>query len=149
VPEALRVIGAVAGILEAIHGAGLVHRDLKPENVLLDEAGAVRLADFGLALDAQAASLTLTGAILGSLHYMAPEQVRGGAVDQRADVYALGVLAYELLTGHLPIGRFPLPSATAGVPVSVDGAILRALEREPAGRWESAGRFAAALGAKG
>jgi serine/threonine protein kinase len=133
------------------HGQGVVHRDLKPENILVDAAGRLRIADFGLAKlmagEPGSQALTGTGQILGTAAYMAPEQVIGSPeVDHRADLYTLGVLAYELLTGHLPLGRFEPPSRQPGVDVRLDGVILRALERDPARRWQQAAEFGQALG---
>jgi hypothetical protein len=140
--QALRWVARVCEALAFAHARGIVHRDLKPENVLLDEEGCPRLADFGLAklIDADEAlspSLTQSRALVGSPHYMPPEQLQGVAVDHRADVFALGAVLYELLTGTLPLGRFPLPSATPGVPAALDAIVLRCLERDPPARYAS------------
>ena len=143
--ETLRIVGEAGEALIAIHAAGIVHRDVKPENILLDGDGRVLVVDFGLAYDARALAMTATGAVLGSLHYMAPEQVRGSAVDHRADQYALAVLTYELLTGELPVGRFPPASASAGVSRRCDAAINRALERSAEARWPDIRAFIAQL----
>ena len=104
---------------EAAHEKGIIHRDLKPENVLLDADGHVHLVDFGLsrlvAMDPSDAStrLTRTDVIMGTYEYMSPEQRRGDrTLDARADIFGLGVILYEMLTGELPLGRFALPSET-------------------------------------
>ena len=142
----------VAGILRQAaeglayaHERGIVHRDVKPGNILVGDDGRVRLADFGLAKAAVEGAMhslvpTLTGTLqaLGTPHYAAPEQIEGNEVDARADVYALGVVAYEALTGSLPLGRFPDPSATEGVDPAWDALILACLERDPARRPGSA-----------
>jgi hypothetical protein len=145
--RALELLRQLCGALEYAHARGIVHRDVKPENVLVDREGRAKLADFGLARFAGAAErrLTAPAQVLGTLHYMAPEQYEGRDVDARADVYSLGVLAYELLTGGLPVGRFPPPGAGA----AVDRAVLRALERDPARRHASVAEFRRALDARG
>ncbi|MCK6490837.1 MAG: protein kinase [Planctomycetes bacterium] len=140
--EALALVPQLCDALDYAHAQGVVHRDLKPENILLDARGLARIADFGLAKvggGASDAGITRTGQILGTAAYMAPEQMAGSpAIDHRADLYALGVLIYEMLTGELPVGRFALPSQRAQVDVRVDEVVLRALERTPELRWQSA-----------
>ena len=113
--DALAVVRQVCDALQYAHDAGIVHRDIKPENILLDGRGRVKIADFGLAKllgrTPIEISLTATHQVLGTLRYMAPEQIeRPMSVDHRADIYSLGVVLYELLTGELPLGRFALPS---------------------------------------
>lgn len=100
--DARDILKQVGAGLEAAHNAGVIHRDLKPSNVLIGERGAVKIIDFGLATTAVGDGLTATGAILGTPHYMAPEQVRGKPVDARTDVYAFGALAYHLVCGRPP-----------------------------------------------
>jgi hypothetical protein len=138
--EALRIAPQLCDALAHAHANGVVHRDLKPENILLDGRGRPKIADFGLAkLHDDVGSLTATGTVMGTAHYMAPEQLAGAAsVDHRADLYALGVVIYEMLTGVLPLGRFAPPSQSSGVDVRYDEVVLRSLEREPGRRWQSA-----------
>jgi hypothetical protein len=124
----------------------MVHRDIKPENILLDRKGRVKVADFGLAklVGLTPAYLTLTGSheIMGTLLYMAPEQMkRAHGVDHRADLYSLGVVLYEMLTGELPLGRFAPPSHKAAGSERLDQVVLRALAREPAERYQDAAAF--------
>jgi hypothetical protein len=141
--ETARIALDLCDALTAAHAKGVVHRDLKPENVLFDGQGRVKLVDFGLALPDTGSRLTRSGAVLGTPAYMAPEQIeRPASVDVRADLYALGVIVYEMLTGELPLGRFRRPSEIAPSLRSWDGPVLRLLEKDPARR------FAGALEAK-
>jgi tRNA A-37 threonylcarbamoyl transferase component Bud32 len=139
--EALAIIPQICDALQYAHEEGVVHRDIKPENILLDSKGRVKIADFGLAklLNRQRAVFTLTGSqqVMGTLDYMAPEQrTRPQEVDHRADIYSLGVVFYEMLTGELPLGRFTPPSRKAGVDARLDDVVFRALEREPERRYQ-------------
>ena len=140
--EALAIIPAICQALQYAHDAGVVHRDIKPENVLMDRQGVVKIADFGLAkLVGSTTEPRLTGAeqVMGTPHYMAPEQIeRPSQVDHRADIYALGVVLYELLTGELPIGRFAPPSRKVQIDVRLDDVVLRTLEKEPDLRYQRA-----------
>ena len=139
--QALSIVGQLCDALQFAHDQGVVHRDIKPENVLVDRRGQVKVLDFGLAKlsDSPAAGLTLTGQAMGTPHYMAPEQwERPLEVDHRADLYSLGVVLYELLTGELPVGRFPLPSDRVAVDVRLDEVVLRSLEKEPRLRYQAA-----------
>jgi serine/threonine protein kinase len=125
------------------HDAGIVHRDIKPANILIDKQGRVKIADFGLAkiVSKEAKDFTLTGAgeIMGTAEYMAPEQRRSSqSVDHRADIYSLGVVFYEMLTGEVPMGRFDPPSKRVSVDVRLDDVVLRTLEREPERRYQKA-----------
>jgi serine/threonine protein kinase len=143
---ALRIVSQVCDALGYAHDEGIVHRDVKPENILLDRKGRVKIADFGLAklVGRSPAHLTLTGAreVMGTLHYMAPEQTEGShQVDHRADLYSLGVVFYEMLTGELPLGRFAPPSHKAAVDARLDAVVLRALAREPEQRYQDAGEI--------
>ncbi len=138
---ALQLIPQICDALQYAHDEGVVHRDIKPENVLVDRKGRVKIADFGLAKilgrDPQAQRLTLEGQVMGTPHYMAPEQVEHPlSVDHRADIYSLGVVFYEMLTGDLPIGKFSPPSRKVQVDVRFDEIVLRALENDPARRYQ-------------
>jgi tRNA A-37 threonylcarbamoyl transferase component Bud32 len=140
---ALQIIPQVCDALRYAHDEGVVHRDIKPENILLDKKGRVKIADFGLAkiVGLSPAYLTLTGTheVMGTLYYMAPEQMkRSHSVDHRADLYSLGVVFYEMLTGELPVGRFAPPSHKARVDGRLDSIVLRALSREPEHRYQDA-----------
>lgn len=140
--DALTVFEQVCAALAYAHREGVVHRDIKPENILFDRNGHLALADFGLArlaMDTNAAvSLTQTRQAMGTLNYMAPEQWENPkTVDQRADIYALGVLLYELLTGRIPRGSFPPAASLADVPDVVDKVINKALQSDAAARYVS------------
>ena len=141
--EALQIVPQLCDALQYAHDEGIVHRDIKPENILLDKKGRVKVADFGLAklLGQAAKPFTLTGShqVMGTPHYMAPEQMEKPlTVDHRADIYSLGVVFYEILTGELPLGRFAPPSQKVQVDVRLDEVVLRALEKEPARRYQHA-----------
>jgi serine/threonine protein kinase len=141
--EALRIAAQVCDALAYAHEEGVVHRDIKPENILLDGRGRVKIADFGLAkiVGLSPACLSLTGSndVMGTVYYMAPEQFLGAHhVDHRADLYSLGVIFYEMLTGELPVGRFAPPSERAAVDARLDAIALRALSREPEQRYQDA-----------
>ena len=141
--QALAIVPQICDALEFAHDEGVVHRDIKPENILIDKRGRVKIADFGLAklLGQETAEhgLTATQQVMGTLRYMAPEQMEGAkAVDHRADIYSLGVVFYELLTGELPIGRFAPPSKKVQIDVRLDEVVLRALEEKPEHRYQHA-----------
>jgi len=140
--QALSIVSQICEALQYAHDQGVVHRDIKPGNILLDRAGQVKLGDFGLAKLVQTDdSMRLTGTLqaMGTPHYMAPEQYeRPLEVDHRADLYSLGVVLYELLTGELPIGRFPVPSKKADIDVRLDEVVMKTLEKEPELRYQSA-----------
>jgi hypothetical protein len=149
--QVLPIVGEVCDALQYAHEQGVVHRDIKPENILLDRQGRVKIADFGLAkllgLSGPAPTLTGSQQVMGTLHYMAPEQMeRPQTVDHRADIYSLGVVFYELLTGELPLGRFPPPSRKVQMDVRLDEVVLRALERDPNSRYQKVSEVKTALG---
>ncbi len=143
--EALEIVPEICEALQYAHQRGVVHRDIKPENILLDKQGRVKIADFGIAKMSDAATppgLTEEKLVIGTPHYMAPEQIeKPTTVDHRADIYSLGVVFYEMLTGELPIGKFAPPSRVSGVQVDVrlDDVVLRALEKKPERRYQQAG----------
>jgi serine/threonine protein kinase len=138
--EALQIIPQICAALQFAHDEGIVHRDIKPENVLLDKKGRVKIADFGLAkILGQEADFRLTGArdVMGTPHYMAPEQVeKPQEVDHRADIYSLGVVFYEMLTGELPLGKFDPPSHKVQIDVRLDDVVLRSLANNPDRRYQ-------------
>ena len=144
------VADPVLGALGTAHRAGLVHRDVKPENVLISEHGEVKVADFGLVRAVAEAGVTSASVILGTAAYLSPEQVESTTADARSDVYSMGVLIFEMLTGRTPFrGDTPLALAyqrlsydvpapgdvIAGVPAELDEVVLRATERNPAARY--------------
>jgi serine/threonine protein kinase len=150
--DAVRVAGQLAAALDALHEHGIVHRDVKPENVMLADDGAA-LTDFGLAKGDAYTVLTRPGEIMGTLDYIAPELISGGEASPASDVYALGCLVYECLTGAPPFsarGLFQVavahleeePVEPAGVPAGVAWAVLRALAKDPAERPPTATAFA-------
>ena len=158
--EALDIMAGVLGGLAAAHEAGIAHRDVKPENVLLNDSGAVKVADFGLARLLVQTSQTKTGMIIGTAAYLAPEQVAGAGADARTDVYAAGVMLFELLTGRQPhTGETPLtvaykhvnevvpPPSTAvpGLPPALDALVALATSRDPELRPGDAGQFLGAV----
>jgi hypothetical protein len=141
--EALQIVPQICEALQYAHDESIVHREIKPENVLLDKKGRVKIADFGLAKilgrEPQDFRLTGVGQVMGTPHYMAPEQVEHPQnVDHRADIYSLGVVFYEMLTGELPLGKFAPPSRKVQVDVRLDDVVLRALEKEPERRYQTA-----------
>ncbi|MDE0803526.1 MAG: protein kinase [Acidimicrobiales bacterium] len=164
--EAVEIASGIAQALEVAHKAGLVHRDVKPANVLLSSDGRLKVADFGIAKaarpdeDPELADLTSVGSMVGTAKYLAPEQVSGGDVDARTDVYALGAVLYEMVCGRPPfVGDNDLATATARlhavperprsilrtVPERLDAIIMRALATDPDGRYESAAAMWAEL----
>ncbi|GAA0954046.1 Stk1 family PASTA domain-containing Ser/Thr kinase [Actinocorallia libanotica] len=160
VGDALEIMAPVLSALGAAHRAGLIHRDIKPENVLLSVDGQVKVADFGLARAETDSKQTKTGMIIGTVAYMAPEQVVTGRSDTRTDVYAAGILLFELLTGRQPhVGetplqvawrhvneQIPLPSQLVpGVPPRIDALVVAATSKDPAGRPADADHFHALL----
>ncbi|RKY18801.1 MAG: hypothetical protein DRQ55_12380 [Planctomycetota bacterium] len=147
VRRALSLVSQVCDALQFAHDEGIVHRDIKPENILIDRAGRPKVADFGLASVLQdelaPSELTHTGMVIGTYNYMAPEQKHSARVDHRADIYALGVVLYELLTAKLPAGHFAPPGRITEVPQGTDALVLKALAAEPDQRYQQAGALGA------
>ncbi|HEU6444469.1 MAG TPA: serine/threonine-protein kinase [Gaiellaceae bacterium] len=157
--DVLRWLGQAAGALDAAHAAGIVHRDVKPGNLLLDGRGEVRVGDYGVASAVGLDSMTMTGTVLGTAGYLSPEQARGERATPASDRYALGVVAYELLTGTRPFASdsptaeaaahvhapIPYPSEHGDVPPELDPVLRRALAKEPGERFPSAADFVASL----
>jgi serine/threonine protein kinase len=148
--QALTIVPQICDALQFAHNEGIVHRDIKPENILLDKKGRVKITDFGIAKmlgqAAEASPLTGAGDVVGTPHYMAPEQIEKPlTVDHRADIYSLGVVFYEMLTGELPLGKFTPPSRMVKVDVRLDEIVLQALEKEPALRYQQASQVKTAV----
>lgn len=159
--EALAIVPQICDALQYAHDQGLVHRDIKPENILLDRRGRVKVADFGLvklmegtgesktgegSIPPVSTNLTEAGKVMGTPRYMAPEQVRQPAeVDHRADIYALGVVFYQMLTGELPGKPLEAPSRKVQVDVRLDEVVLRALQEEPERRYQQASQIKTAV----
>jgi serine/threonine-protein kinase len=154
------IIGKVCSGLEAAHSASVIHRDLKPQNVLVGDQNAVKIIDFGLAKTGYMHGMTATGLIMGTPHYMSPEQVRGKEVDARSDIYSLGALTYHAVTGEPPFdGSTPIAigfahcsetprpprELRADVPKKLNAAIIAALAKNPADRPRTAAEFGRAL----
>ena len=153
VPEALRIAGQIASALAQAHAAGLVHCDIKPHNILVMPDGTVKVADFGIARAVTESTMTYNDSVMGSVHYFSPEQASGTTITPKSDVYSLGIVLYEMLTGHVPfdgntavsIARRhldeepqPLHSILPGIPPVVDALVMRMMAKDPAQRPDSA-----------
>ena len=158
--EAVRLVGQVLAALHRVHCAGIIHRDLKPGNIMIDGDGRAILLDFGLAKDATAGDLTAAGAVMGTPDYMAPEQIEGDAVGPYTDLYALGIVLYEMLTKTQPFHRRstalifrahceetppPLSQYRPDLPLGMERILARAMARQPADRYQSAAEMATEL----
>ncbi len=157
--EGIDYVRQVLAALEYAHAQGVIHRDIKPSNIVITPDGDAKLLDFGLAFSTADASSTRPGHVLGTLHYMSPEQVRGERVDSRADLYATGAMLYEILTGRTPfhgtdyeimrghVNTSPRHPAelNASLPLTLCASIVKAMEKDPAARYQTAAEFAADL----
>jgi serine/threonine protein kinase len=158
--RAARIVEQIASALDYAHRRGFVHRDVKPDNIFVGEDDRVTLTDFGIAKAASGTQLTRTGVLIGTPQYMAPEQAQGEAIGPATDIYALGIVAYQMLSGQVPFdGTTPhailykqiherppsLLAVRSGLPPAVDSVLNAALAKEPGARYASAGQFAQAL----
>src|SRR5690625_3058912 len=160
VQEALDIMKQVTDAIAHAHANDIVHRDIKPQNILIDTYGQVKVTDFGIAIALSATALTQTNAVLGSVHYLSPEQARGGVATKKSDIYSLGIVLFELLTGQLPFsGQSPVSIAlkhlqnetpsvrdiNGEIPQSVENIVLKATAKNPLHRYESAYEMEIAL----
>ncbi|MGM8364184.1 Stk1 family PASTA domain-containing Ser/Thr kinase [Virgibacillus sp. W0181] len=152
VEEAIDIMKQITAAIAHAHANDLVHRDIKPQNILMDSFGNVKVTDFGIAVALSATSLTQTNAILGSVHYLSPEQARGGIATKKSDIYSLGIVLFELLTGRLPFsGQSPISIAlkhlqndtpsvrqvNPNIPQSIENIVLKATTKDPFHRFNN------------
>ncbi len=150
--EAVEVIQQVCHALEAAHSVGVIHRDLKPQNVMQDRSGRILVMDFGLARTLEGEGMTQTGALVGTMEYMSPEQALGKELDQRSDIFSLGLIGYELLTGKMPFvaesalaslikrtqeRAIPVSDVDDQIPGALSGIVSKCLERDLSNRYQS------------
>src|SRR5277367_4504935 len=150
--EAVEIIQQVCLALDAAHSAGVIHRDLKPQNIMQDPAGRILVMDFGLARTLEGDGMTQTGAIVGTMEYMSPEQALAKDLDQRSDLFALGLILYELLTGKTPFQAesalaslikrtqeraVPVSDIDAQIPGALSGIVSKCLERDLNERYQN------------
>lgn len=160
VATALDIMEQLTSAIHHAHMNGLVHRDIKPQNILIDRRGKIKVTDFGIAVALSATALTQTNSILGSVHYLSPEQARGGKATKKSDIYSLGIVFYELLTGKVPFsGHSPVSIAlkhlqdetpsvrefNSDIPQSVENIILKATAKDPFHRYQSAAEMEEAI----
>lgn len=153
IPDIIRILIQMCAGVQAIHESGIVHRDLKPENILLTKEGDVKIADFGIARTGHGPKLTEHGGVVGTIDYVSPEYILNSQVDWRSDIYAMGILAYEMLTGESPfrgdsvyatmtkrLKTDPEPpgKSNANCPPELDRIVMRAMQRDPEARYQAA-----------
>ncbi|WP_297989014.1 Stk1 family PASTA domain-containing Ser/Thr kinase [Anoxybacillus sp.] len=153
VQEALRIMDELTGAIAHAHQNGVIHRDIKPQNILVAEDGTIKVTDFGIAVALSSTTITQTNSVLGSVHYLSPEQAKGGMATEKSDIYSLGIVMFELLTGHLPFSgesavaivlkhlQTETPSVrrwNPNVPQSVENIVLKATAKNPLHRYNSA-----------
>lgn len=158
--EVIRIMDQILSAVGLAHKHNIIHRDLKPQNILLDKRGNVKIADFGIAVALNQSSITQTNSVMGSVHYMSPEQTRGGMVTKQSDIYSLGIILYELITGKVPFNgstpvaialkhaQEPIPSIRKKdprVPQALENVVLKATAKDPRDRYASAQEMKADL----
>lgn len=151
--EVIRIMDQILSAMTLAHKHNVIHRDLKPQNVLMDKKGNIKIADFGIAVALNQSSITQTNSAMGSVHYMSPEQTRGGLVTKQSDIYSLGIILYELITGKVPFNgdtpvaialkhaQEPIPSIRKKdpkVPQALENVVLKATAKDPRDRYASA-----------
>lgn len=152
-PEVIRIMDQILSAVALAHKHNVIHRDLKPQNILMDKRGNIKIADFGIAVALNQSSITQTNSVMGSVHYMSPEQTRGGLVTKQSDIYSLGIILYELITGTVPFNgdtpvsialkhaQEPIPSIRKkdkSVPQALENVVLKATAKDPRDRYASA-----------
>lgn len=148
----IKIMDQILSAVALAHKHNVIHRDLKPENILIDENGKIKIADFGIAVALNQSTITQTNSTMGSVHYMSPEQTRGGMVTKQSDIYSLGIILYELIAGKVPFGgdspisialkhtHEPIPSLTKqnpAVPQALENVVLKATAKDPRDRYRS------------
>ncbi|WP_214776809.1 Stk1 family PASTA domain-containing Ser/Thr kinase [Exiguobacterium sp. s22] len=156
VDEALRIVGQICDAIDHAHANRIIHRDIKPQNMMIDQQGNVKVTDFGIAVAMSNATLTHTMSVLGSVHYFSPEQARGKFADEKSDIYSLGAVLYELLTGRVPfVGETPVAVAlqhlqddpirpidlNPNIPQALENCVMQALAKSPGARHASVAAF--------
>ncbi|MGO5260484.1 Stk1 family PASTA domain-containing Ser/Thr kinase [Lactobacillus amylovorus] len=151
--EVIRIMDQILSAVALAHKHNVIHRDLKPQNILMDKRGNIKIADFGIAVALNQSSITQTNSVMGSVHYMSPEQTRGGLVTKQSDIYSLGIILYELITGTVPFNgdtpvsvalkhaQEPIPSIRKkdkSVPQALENVVLKATAKDPRDRYASA-----------
>jgi serine/threonine protein kinase/tetratricopeptide (TPR) repeat protein len=150
--EAMNIVRQICHALQAAHAEGVVHRDLKPQNIMMDQNGRVVVMDFGIAHSQESPSMTMTGALMGTPEYMSPEQAKGEKTDARADIFAVGIILYEMLTGRIPFKSntvvetmykrtqepaIPPVDLDSSLPIHANKIVMKCLERDPANRYQT------------